>query len=158
MLNEEIEGVILTSLKEFKDYRGSVLHMLRADSLDFIQFGECYFSEVFPGAIKAWKKHTKQTQNIAVPVGRIKLVIYDNRHNSPTKNNLLILELGRPDAYFRVRIPPEVWYGFSCISSSAALLVNCADIPHSLVESEIVNYLDPLIPFNWEEAKASKLK
>jgi len=158
MLNEIIEGVILTSLQEFKDDRGSVLHMLRADSSDFIRFGECYFSEVLPGAIKAWKKHTKQTQNIAVPVGRIKLVIYDNRYNSPTKDKLLILELGRPDAYFRVRIPPEVWYGFSCISSSSALIVNCADIPHSVVESEIMNYLDPLIPFNWKDTKADKLK
>lgn len=149
MVFGEIEGLVLTPLREIKDDRGSVLHMLRADSTDFTQFGECYFSEVSPGAIKAWKKHTVQTQNIAVPVGRIRLVIYDARENSATKNNLIVIELGRPDAYFRVRIPPEVWYGFTCISTSAALLANCADYPHIPMESEVLNYRDQLIPYNW---------
>lgn len=158
MVTKEIEGVVLTALKEIKDDRGSVLHMLRADSTDFAQFGECYFSEVSPGAIKAWKKHTVQTQNIAVPVGRIRLVIYDARENSATKNNLFVIELGRPDAYKRVRIPPGVWYGFTCISTSAALLANCADHPHTPMESEVLYYTDPLIPFNWEKAKSNMVK
>ena len=149
MVFGEIEGLVLTPLREIKDDRGSVLHMLRADSTDFTQIGECYFSEVSPGAIKAWKKHTVQTQNIAVPVGRIRLVIYDARENSATKNNLFVIELGRPDAYKRVRIPPEVWYGFTCISNSAALLANCADYPHIPMESEVLNYTDLLIPYNW---------
>ena len=150
MEKQEINGVVLTSLSEFKDERGSVLHMQRADSIDFIQFGECYFSEVLPGAIKAWKKHSKQTQNIAVPVGRIKLVIYDNRKQSLTKKNLLVLELGRPDAYLKVRIPPEVWYGFACISSSSALIVNCADLPHNPEESEMISCTDPIVPYDWQ--------
>lgn len=153
MVNKQIDGVVLTTLKEIKDERGSVLHMLRSDSPDFIQFGECYFSEILPGAVKAWKKHTKQIQNIAVPVGRIKLVIYDNRYKSSTINNLLVLELGRPDTYFRVQIPPGVWYGFTCISASAALIVNCANIPHNPKESEILSYFDSLVPYSWEEDK-----
>ena len=59
-----------------------MLHMLRCDSTEFTEFGECYFSEVFPGVIKAWKRHRYQTQNLAVPVGRILIVIYDDRPNS----------------------------------------------------------------------------
>lgn len=158
MVFGEIEGLVLTPLKEIKDERGSVLHMLRVDSTDFTQFGECYFSEVSPRAIKAWKKHTLQTQNIAVPVGRIRLVIYDTRENSATKHNLFVIELGRPDAYIRVTIPPAIWYGFTCISTSAALIANCADIPHTPMESEVLNYTDPLIPYNWEDSKSNMLK
>ena len=158
MVFEKIEGLVLTPLREIKDDRGSVLHMLRADSTEFTQFGECYFSEVSPGAIKAWKKHTVQTQNIAVPVGRIRLVIYDARGHSTTKHNLFVIELGRPDAYKRVRIPPGVWYGFTCISTSAALLANCADHAHTPTESEVLNYTDPLIPYNWEEEKSNMVK
>ena len=150
LIQGEIEGVKLTPLKEISDYRGSVLHMLRCDSPDYVKFGECYFSEILIDAIKAWKKHNIQTQNIAVPIGKVKLVLYDSRKKSMTKGNLLIIELGRPDAYQRVTIPPQVWYGFKCISKSPALLINCADYPHSISESEVLDITDPFIPYTWQ--------
>jgi dTDP-4-dehydrorhamnose 3,5-epimerase len=146
----QIEGVTITQLQEIKDDRGAVLHMLRSDSEDFTHFGECYFSEILPGVIKAWKKHKEQTQNLAVPVGRIQLVIYDNRENSLTRGNTIILELGRPDDYHRVKIPPGLWYGFKCISSFSALIANCADSPHRRNESEILDLHDKSIPYFWK--------
>jgi dTDP-4-dehydrorhamnose 3,5-epimerase len=146
-----IEGVHITPLKEIIDSRGSVLHMLRADSLDFVKFGECYFSEVFPGATKAWKKHKIQTQNLAVPIGKVKLVIFDDRIFSKTYGKLIVLTLGRPESYFRVSIPPLVWYGFSCISPTNALIVNCSDYPHDPLENELKNLNDTYIPYNWEK-------
>jgi dTDP-4-dehydrorhamnose 3,5-epimerase len=144
-----IHGVTITELREIADERGAVLHMLRSDAPDFVTFGECYFSEVVPGAAKAWKRHRVQTQNLAVPVGRLRLVIYDDRESSPTCGNLLILELGRPDAYVRLRIPPGVWYGFACISSAPALIANCVDVPHDPGESESRPLNDPAIPYSW---------
>jgi dTDP-4-dehydrorhamnose 3,5-epimerase len=145
----QIEGVKLTPLKEIADKRGSVLHMLRDDSSDFVKFGECYFSEVLCGATKAWKNHKIQTQNIAVPIGKIRFVIYDCRNESKTKGRLLIFELGRPDAYQRLTIPPQVWYGFQCISVSPALLVNCVDYAHSTSESLVLDSTDTSIPYIW---------
>src|SRR4051812_49366335 len=44
-------GVGVAELRQIVDHRGAVLHMLRSDAPDFRQFGECYFSEVAPGAI-----------------------------------------------------------------------------------------------------------
>ena len=145
----KIEGVTTVALRELADEHGAVLHMLRSDAPDFTQFGECYFSEVLPGAIKAWKVHREQTQNFAVPVGRIRLVIYDDRVDTGTRGNIQIQELGRPDAYSRVQIPPGLWYGFACIGSTPALLVNCADLPHDLAESERKSAFDPSIPYDW---------
>jgi dTDP-4-dehydrorhamnose 3,5-epimerase len=144
-----IQGVSVTVLNEIKDERGSVLHMMRADVPGFIGFGECYFSEVLPGAVKAWKKHLRQTQNIAVPAGRIKLVIFDPREKSVTRGTLNAIELGRPDAYARITIPPGLWYGFACIGETPAILANCADIPHDKMESEILAFSDSSIPFSW---------
>jgi dTDP-4-dehydrorhamnose 3,5-epimerase len=144
-----IDGIIITELRQISDARGSVLHMLRCDAPEFIRFGECYFSELLPGAIKAWKRHRAQTQNLAVPTGRIRLVIYDDREHSATQGNLQIMELGRPDAYLRVRIPPGLWYGFTCISAIPALLANCADLPHDPIESEVRAVNDPAIPYEW---------
>jgi dTDP-4-dehydrorhamnose 3,5-epimerase len=108
--------------------------MVRADAPDFAGFGECYFSEVLPGAIKAWKRHTRQTQNFAVPSGRLRLVALDARESSPTRGRLDVIELGRPDRYARLRIPPGVWYGFRALSATPALIVNCADRPHDPAE------------------------
>ncbi len=145
----KINGVLITELRQISDERGSVLHMLRCDAPEFVRFGECYFSEVLPGAIKAWKRHRAQTQNLAVPVGRICLVIYDSRESSTTYGHLQTLELGRPDAYRRVKIPPGLWYGFSSIGMMPALLVNCADLPHAPTESEVRPANDPAIPYSW---------
>jgi len=144
-----IEGVTTHKLVEVADDRGSVLHMLSVNSPSFKQFGECYFSEVKPGVIKAWKMHHEQTQNLAVPLGRVKLVIFDDRDNSKTKGNLKVLELGRPDAYLRVQIPPGLWYGFACIGEAPALIANCADIPHDPKESERRSVSDTRIPYDW---------
>ena len=144
-----LEGVIISELRQFTDARGSVLHMLRCDDPGFTKFGECYFSEVLPGAVKAWKRHRVQSQHFAVPVGRIRLAIYDDREESRTRGHMQTIELGRPDAYFRLRIPPGLWYGFACISDGPALLANCADFPHDPVESEQRPIADPGIPYHW---------
>ena len=145
-----IKDVTLTELKQFSDERGSVLHMLRNDDPTFTSFGECYFSEVLPGVVKAWKFHHAQTQHLAVPVGRIKIVIFDDRKSSSSRGNIQVIELGRPESYFRLKIPPKLWYGFTCISDKPSLLVNCVDIPHDPQDSQIRVENDVSIPYEWK--------
>lgn len=149
-VSANIEGVIVTPLKIISDDRGAVLHMLRNDSEGYSKFGECYFSEVLPGKIKAWKRHTIQTQNFAVPIGTMRVVIFDDRPGSPSRSQIMEVDLGRPHAYSRITIPPLLWYGFKCISKETALLSNCADYPHDKAESETIDLHDPLIPYSWE--------
>lgn len=142
-----VAGVDVAELRQISDDRGTVLHMLRADAADFGGFGECYFSEVLPGAVKAWKRHRRQTQNLAAPVGRIRLVLIDDRETGPPRVHAV--ELGRPDAYIRVRIPPGLWYGFTCVSRTSALLANCTDMPHDPDECEVRAWDDPAMPYRW---------
>jgi dTDP-4-dehydrorhamnose 3,5-epimerase len=137
-LNVAINGVTLTPLREITDARGAVLHMLRADAADFRSFGECYFSEILPGAIKAWKRHRRQTQNLSVPVGRVRFVVHDRRESSPTRGLIDVVELGRPDAYARLCIPPLLWYGFTCVGATPALVANCTDVPYDPTECEAI--------------------
>jgi dTDP-4-dehydrorhamnose 3,5-epimerase len=147
--DDDIDGVTLTPLRQIEDERGAVLHMLRADDPDFTRFGECYFSEVVPGAVKAWKRHRLQTQHLSVPVGRVRFVVYDDRDGSRTRGHVQELVLGRPDAYARLRIPPGLWYGFACVGDAPALLANCADRPHEPSESETRPEDDPGVPYGW---------
>lgn len=130
------DGVMVQPLREIADERGAVLHVLRADAPEFRSFGECYGSEVRPGVIKGWKRHSRQTQNLAVLAGRVRFVMYDERSDSPTHGEIAVVELGRPDAYRRLTIPPGIWYGFACIGSQLSLIINCADTPHDPAESE----------------------
>ena len=144
-----IDGILITGLRQITDERGAVLHHMRSDAPDFTSFGECYFSEMIPGAVKAWKRHRKQTQNLAVPIGRVRFVVYDGRRSSPTNGELQIVELGRPDDYNRLRIPKDLWYGFTCLSDTPALIANCADLPHDPDDAELLPEDDPGIPYRW---------
>ena len=146
-----IEGIKIKQLNQIGDKRGTILHMIRCDEENSINIGECYHSEIFPKEIKAWKKHRVQIQNIAVPVGKIKLVMYDPRENSKTFGALQEIQLGRPDYYFRVTIPPNIWYGFMCISQELALITNCVNIPHDPKECDTINHEDKFISYIWED-------
>ena len=144
-----IDGVLVTDLRQIIDERGAVLHHMRRDAPEFTTFGECYFSEILPGVVKAWKRHREQTQHLAVPIGRVRFVIYDDRESSRTHDKIQIVELGRPNDYNRLRIPRGLWYGFTCLSDQPALIANCADRPHDPTDAELRPEDDPDIPFRW---------
>ncbi len=145
-----IEGVKVTPLKQFFDERGKVMHMLRSDDPHFKQFGEIYFSCIYPGVVKAWHIHKRMTLNYAVPHGHIKFVLYDDRSDSSTKGEIQEFFLG-PDNYFLVTVPPMVWNGFKCFGSGSemAILANCASIPHDPTQVSRRDPIDTSIPYDW---------
>ena len=143
-----IDGVQITPLRQIIDERGSVMHMLKSTDPVFDKFGEIYFSGVFPDVVKGWHIHTKMTLNYSVPIGRIKLVLYDDRPGSKTIGEVQEIFLG-PDNYCLVTIPPNIWNGFKGIGTELALVANCSDIPHDPTE---ISRLDPAnnhIPYDW---------
>ena len=146
----EIEGVIIQQLKQITDKRGSVLHMIKNDSSLFKQFGEVYFSEVHSGLVKAWKRHKKQSQNLAIPLGKILLVIYDDRLNSNTHGEITEYRLGRPDNYKLIHIPPMLWYGFQGIGDQTSMIANYTDLPHDPEEMESLSADTSQIPYQWK--------
>ena len=148
-IESKITGVVVIPLKQIEDERGVVLHMLRSDSPLFSTFGEVYFSVVNPGIVKAWKRHRAMTQHFAVPVGLIRLVLFDDRADSPSKGQIEEIILGRPDRYCLVCIPPMIWYGFKGLSDIPALLTNCSDMPHDPNESEQLPVSNKYISYNW---------
>ncbi len=143
-----IEGVGIRPLLQIPDERGKVMRMLRATDPDFKEFGEVYFSVVFPGAIKGWHLHKRMTINYAVPFGRIKLVLFDDRSNSPTRGEIQEIFLGQ-DAYQLVTVPPFVWNGFKGYGSTEALVCNCASIVHDPEEIERLDPFSERIPYDW---------
>ena len=143
-----IDGVVITPLRQILDERGKVMHMLRSTDEHFTQFGEIYFSTVFPDAVKAWHIHKKMTLNYAVPVGRIKFVLFDDRPDSPTRGEIQEIFMG-PDNYVLVTVPPMVWNGFKGVGPDASLVANCASIPHDPDEIDRCDPSDTRIPYDW---------
>ncbi|MFQ3589941.1 MAG: dTDP-4-dehydrorhamnose 3,5-epimerase [Chloracidobacterium sp.] len=131
------------------DERGKIMHMLRVDAPHFEQFGEIYFSCVYPGAIKAWHIHKAMTLNYAVIVGRIKLVLYDDREGSPTRHALMELFVGDGN-YALVTVPPLVWNGFKGVGTETAIVANCATLPHDPEEIERMDPFTDRIPYRWD--------
>jgi dTDP-4-dehydrorhamnose 3,5-epimerase len=143
-----IDGVQIHPLRQIADERGKIMHMLRCDDPYFENFGEIYFSMVYPGVIKGWHQHKVMVLNYAVVVGMIKLVLYDERETSATYREIQEIFLGEAN-YALVRIPPMVWNGFKGIGTTPSIVANCATLPHD--PQEIIR-LDPVknhIPYDW---------
>ena len=144
-----IEGVLVVPLTRVPDERGTVMHMLKRTDPHFIEFGEIYFSTVYPGIVKGWHRHREMTLNYACIHGRIKLVLYDDRVGSSTQGELMELFLG-PDNHSLVQVPPGVWNGFKGMGRERAIVANCSTHPHDASRSD---RLDPVvndIPYDWE--------
>jgi dTDP-4-dehydrorhamnose 3,5-epimerase len=124
-----IEGVILTPLKQMFHPQGDVFHAMKASDDGFVGFAEAYFSTIHCGEIKIWKKHLLMTLNFIVPVGSIRIVIFDDRNNSSTRGEFLDITLGREN-YQRITIPPGMWVAFLGIDSGLNLLLNIANMEH----------------------------
>lgn len=145
-----IEGVKISKLKVIPDERGRLMEMLRNDDPDFIQFGQVYLTTAYPGVVKGWHYHKKQHDNMIVVEGMMKVVLYDNRHESPTRGEIMEVFAGVHNPV-RIHIPPGVCHGFMCISEREALVVN--------IPTETYRYEDPdefrisphggEIPYDW---------
>ena len=143
-----IEGVKVTPLRVIPDERGAVLHMLKCTDPHFTTFGEIYFSLVYPGAIKAWHIHREMTLNYAVPSGVIKMVLYDDRAESPTRGEVMELFPGERN-HVLITVPAMVWNGFKGMGSAPSVVANCATVPHDPGEIDRLSPFDASIPYDW---------
>ena len=146
---KEIEGVEIKKLRSIPDERGTIYHMLRNDDEIFEEFGEIYFSNVYPNVVKAWHYHEKMILNYSVIYGMIKMVLFDDRTDSPTYGNLMEIFIGEENRLL-VKVPKKVWNGFKGIGGKKAIVANCASIPHDPDEIKRKPYDTLDIPYNWE--------
>jgi dTDP-4-dehydrorhamnose 3,5-epimerase len=146
-----INDVIITPLKIIDVPGGDVLHAIKCSDEGFVEFGEAYFSMVEPKAIKAWKRHTRMTLNLIVPVGIIRFVIYDDRPESSTNGQFQEVTLSKQKNYCRLTVPPMVWLGFQGVDESPNILLNIASILHQLNEAERKDLKE--FKFDWSLVK-----
>lgn len=145
-----IDGVRVKRLRGHADERGRLMEMLRSDDELFIRFGQVYMTTAYPGVVKAWHFHRKQTDHFVVVRGMAKIVLYDRRDGSPTHGEVNEFFAGEHNPIL-IQIPPLVFHGFKCISEYEAIIINCP--------TEVYNYQAPdehrlpphsgEIPYDW---------
>jgi dTDP-4-dehydrorhamnose 3,5-epimerase len=145
-----IQGVWLKRLRVVPDERGWLMEVLRRDDEGFLRFGQAYVTTTYPGVVKGWHMHRKQSDFIACIGGMLKLVLYDPREGSPTKGKVEEYFLGIHNPLL-VRVPENVYHGWKCVGPEAAVVLNVPTEPYDHASPDEVR-LDPHtggIPYDW---------
>ncbi|GFP37514.1 dTDP-4-dehydrorhamnose 3,5-epimerase [Candidatus Hakubella thermalkaliphila] len=145
-----IDGVKIKKLRVIPDERGFLMEMLRSDDENFEKFGQVYVTAGYPGVVKGWHYHRKQTDYFTVVKGMAKVVLYDGREGSPTHGEINEFFMGDMNQIL-LKIPPLVMHGFKALGTEPAYVINCP--------TEVYNYEQPdeyrlpydtiEIPYDW---------
>ena len=152
MGKELIQGVTVKKLQIHCDERGRLMEMVRADDRDLktTKFGQVYMTTAYPGVVKAWHYHKKQTDHFICVKGMMKVVLYDSREGSPTHGmiNEFFISEHSPQL---IEIPNLVYHGFNYVSDHEAMVINftieCYD-HHNPDEYRIPPHRGE-IPYDW---------
>jgi dTDP-4-dehydrorhamnose 3,5-epimerase len=121
-----IDGVKLKDLKVFPDDRGMLMEMWRSDDPDFHAFGQVYVTTAFPGVVKAWHHHERQTDHWVCVAGLAKVGLWDGRKGSPTFGETGTVYLGIENPKLLI-IPPGVEHGFTPCGPETCAILNIPD-------------------------------
>jgi len=145
-----IDGVKTKKLKVIPDERGRLMEILRKDDDLFLGFGQAYMTTTYPGVVKAWHMHLKQTDNVVCLQGMLKLVLYDGRKGSKTFGELEQYYIGVYNPLL-VQIPAGVYHGWMCVSLEEAVVINLPTLPynHKEPDEQRLDARSGDIPYDW---------
>ena len=109
-------------IKVIKNPNGNLFKMISKKDNFFNKFGEIYFSEVCPKKFIGWKIHKKRTQLITVVNGSVKFFIKKKIKDKPK-----IVKIKYPDQMNLLKIMPNTFYSFKCVSKKKSLIINLID-------------------------------
>ena len=136
-----LDKIKVTPLKIIKLSAGNIMSVLNKNELKNQTFGEAYFSKIKFGKVKAWKYHNKMTFNLVIPHGKVKFVFYSQKDK-----NFKVVEIGKKK-YFRLTVPPKIWFGFKGISRHESIILNVTNIKRN--PKEILRWKKNKISFDW---------
>ena len=145
-----IDGVGVRRGMVMPDERGRLGEIMRADDQWFEKFGQVYFTTTYPGVVKAWHYHKKQTDHFYVVRGTVKVALFDERQDSPTAGEVNEVYLGEHCPGL-VRIPPGVQHGWMCVGQQEAYIVNVVSemYNHNSPDEYRTDPHDNHIPYSW---------
>jgi dTDP-4-dehydrorhamnose 3,5-epimerase len=145
-----IEGVKMKQLKILPDDRGFITEIIKGGEETFAEIKQTTYSETYPGAIKAFHWHKKQTDIWFVASGMAQVVLYDLREDSPTHGQTDIFYLGEQNRA-ALLIPPGVAHGYRVLGIKPVKLFYHTDQTYDPQnpDEERIAFDDPTIGFDW---------
>ena len=131
-----IEGVQLVDLKRHHDDGGSMTELGRLvngshEGMAGFTVRQVNYSEVEPGAIKAFHLHLRQTDVWFVPpTDRVLVVLVDVREASATHGTTMRVVLGSGTSRL-LRVPPGVAHGARNLASTPGRIIYFTDVQFS---------------------------
>lgn len=145
-----IEGIATKKLVRNADERGYLMEMLREDDEVFEHFGQSYVALNYPGVVRAWHYHKKQTDNFVCVKGMVKVGLYDAREGSPTHGRVQEVFLGDNNPML-LKIPPGIFHGYKTIGTEPSLLINFPTGAYNRAapDEHRVPWDSPEVPYDW---------
>jgi dTDP-4-dehydrorhamnose 3,5-epimerase len=147
-----IEGVRIEPLPLWPDDRGYFLEVLRAGQglvagfpPETTQVSAAYN---YPGAIKAFHHHLRQTDCFAPVMGAYQIALVDLRKGSRTfgLRNTIYAGVLRP---WQILIPCGIGHGYKILGIEPGLLVYATDRFYDPSDEGRIPYDDPAINYDW---------
>lgn len=147
-----IEGVVARAFPLWPDDRGYFLEVGRMGEgliADFPAASQISAAVNYPGIIKAFHYHLKQTDYWVPVAGMLQVALVDLRPASRTygKRNTFYLGALRP---WHLLIPPGVGHGYKVIGETPSTLVYVTNRVYDPADEGRIAYDDPGIAYDWE--------
>ncbi len=125
-----LEGVVAAAGVVHVDHRGTLMETINFDDPFWDEpIVYAYAFTVAPGRIKGWGMHRHQTDRYAALAGKLRVVLYDGRPNSPTFQRFAEFHFSDEAPGF-LRIPPGVWHADQNWGKTDAHIVNFPTHPY----------------------------
>ncbi|MBA3052704.1 MAG: dTDP-4-dehydrorhamnose 3,5-epimerase family protein [Candidatus Omnitrophota bacterium] len=123
-----IEGVVIKEIQGFQDNRGNLMETYRTDTLPAgIQPVMSYVSYTHPGIGRGPHEHIEQTDVFSfIGPGEFEVHLWDNRNNSRTFRNKMVLTAGESRPLTLI-VPPGVVHGYRNVSKKDGMVLNFPD-------------------------------
>jgi dTDP-4-dehydrorhamnose 3,5-epimerase len=150
-----ITGVYFKELITHADERGFFREVIRTtDEFFSAGFGQLSHSLVYSSVVKAWHAHKLQTQWTYVVSGLLKVVLYDGRLDSSTRNERIEFLAGDHQPVCAYCFPPGVLHGYRCIKTANVIYVTSG--VYDLSDEVRLPHDDPSVGYDWWKSQEIK--
>ena len=114
-------------LNVFANDQGYLFETIRIDDKIYEgKFGQVLISVLYPGVVKGWHLHNKQTEYTTCVKGNIKYVAV--KENPDGTKNVQVLTIGEKNP-LAVKVKTGVWHGYMPLSNQEAIVLHLSDTP-----------------------------
>lgn len=151
-----ITGVIIKELVTHTDKRGFFREIFRfSEEFGEKSVGQLSHSLVQEGVIKAWHGHKEQSQWNYVVLGKLKVVLYDDRPESLTYKETMEFLAGEDEKFKAYYFPPGVLHGYKCLKGPLHIIYVTSGV-YDLSDEIRIEPDGSHVKYNWSAWSATK--